>query len=92
MIDYSSLYDPKNPFSKYWSEYEKILPDYGNKIIKIKFNDFKEKYFNNKDTFDKKELIFENFSFPLNDRQFENHIDQLNFYLLLLDQDFQLFS
>ena len=41
---------------------------------------------------DKQVYIFENFSYPLDDHQFENHIDQLNFYLLLLDQDFQLFS
>ena len=54
MIDYSSLYDPKNPYSKYWIKYEKNLPDYGNKIIKINFEEFKNKYFNPKDDVEKK--------------------------------------
>ena len=57
MIDYSSLYDPKNPYSKYWIKYEKNLPDYGNKIIKINFEEFKNKYFNPKDDVEKKDLI-----------------------------------
>ena len=57
MIDYSLLYDLKNPFSKYWIEYEKDLPDYAKNIVKINFEDFQNKFFNFKDTNDKQKLI-----------------------------------
>ena len=52
------LTDPNNPYTKYWKSITKEdLPSYANNIVEIDFDEFKSKYHNFDDGFEKKKLF-----------------------------------